>query len=94
MKKPLSTAAIVTVVFLAVITGAIFGVSAGGFSVSGLSAFFVATIIAWVVYALIARAMNKWIRYATKPPNNSLQLTRLTAGKGRCLACQSLRERM
>lgn len=59
MKKPLSRTAIVIIIVLAVTTGAIFGILAGGFSVSGLSTFFVATIVAWVVYALIARAMNK-----------------------------------
>ncbi len=59
MKKSLSTNAIITVIVLALVTGAICGFSNYGFTIRGFNTFFIAALIAWVVYALIARAMNK-----------------------------------
>jgi hypothetical protein len=59
MKKPLSTNATITVVVLALVTGAICGFSSRGFTTSGFSTFFIAALIAWIVYGLIARAMSK-----------------------------------
>src|SRR3990172_2458182 len=58
-KKRATAKRLVVIALLSIITGAIYGFSKGGFSIHGFNTFFVATLIAWVVYALIARAMNK-----------------------------------
>jgi hypothetical protein len=56
MKKTLNKNTIIIIIVLSLVTGALFSMSAGGFStVQGLSTFFIASLVAWVVYALIAR---------------------------------------
>lgn len=58
-KKRATAKRLAVIAILSVITGAICGLSAGGFSIHGFTTFFMTTLIAWVVYALIARAINK-----------------------------------
>ncbi len=59
MEKPRSWKTVVVVVILALITGTISGLSAGGLIIHRISTFFGVTLFAWVVYGFIAVAMTK-----------------------------------
>ncbi len=59
INKPLNRGAILIVAMLSLATGAFFGFSAGNFGVRGISTFVISSLIAYIVYALIARAVIK-----------------------------------
>lgn len=58
-KTPLSGSTILIVALLSIITGAYFGFASGNFGIGGWSTFFISALIAYVIYALIARVLTK-----------------------------------
>jgi hypothetical protein len=58
-KKRLNARRLAVIAGLSLLTGALIGFATGGFSLHGLSTFLLATLIAWVVYALLARSLWK-----------------------------------
>lgn len=59
MKKPLGASTIVVIMVLALIIAAIFGPAKHGFTIHGITTFFGVFLVAWIVFALIARAIKK-----------------------------------
>lgn len=58
-KSPLSGQTILVVAGLSILTGAYFGFARGGFGIRGWSTFFIGTLIAYVIFSLIARGITK-----------------------------------
>ena len=59
MKKPLGASTILVILVLALIIAAIFGPVMRGFTIHGMTTFFGVFLVAWIVFALIARAIKK-----------------------------------
>ena len=50
---------LLVIAVLSVLTGLVVGLISGGVTMHGFTTGFIATLIAWIVYALIARLMKK-----------------------------------
>ncbi len=58
-KKPLRASTAVIVILLALLAGAALGFGGNGFTLRGFSTFFIGSLIAWIIFGLLARAISK-----------------------------------